>query len=557
MAANRSKNQFGKRFIRLQELRYYVVDLDLSRHPPFEGLVEFFEKHGLLTPVLRIHLPPEIVRRLHLERHPRDAVIDPIEPDGSRLNAAAQLMNSINTNRWDQARIRGESVHVFDALSPAHAPFVQTEFRAVPFESWDSHRVRLCDRSQGPLYSGNREYAPIFYHYWQIFWLAALLRSGLHIYYPLGDQALVPEILAGSFPADAFGEKSHLSFNLEASRELGALPRFERHFEAVGYFEAYAYNALQVFARHRDAHGHLPQRYWNQYVRREGEIARKTLSENGLNDADIIAFIGQQCEWWDNARRVGSAKIAEEYKRNIGSSIELVRAATGIDPSEVVTRVGCRTGHFTPTLKVIFPDWAEEQRGLTIRSLNHWADEELAHLPSPFPCSKADLHEFCDWLEDRGLFQYYWHFRRLVDLDRRDDPVHRAASTSEVVGFATLCELICNEVMIDRGLTPRGNTLFPKLRQIFTAQGPIDLKPYFVRYKNLASTKNQSMPQRLAQISRIRAGGQYSPVLRAMLAFMAIRNEGTHLGLLRFDHPKVLELIRALATASLMVWKAR
>jgi hypothetical protein len=39
MAAYRSKNRFGKRFIRLQELRDYVVDLDLSRHPPGEGLI--------------------------------------------------------------------------------------------------------------------------------------------------------------------------------------------------------------------------------------------------------------------------------------------------------------------------------------------------------------------------------------------------------------------------------------------------------------------------------------------------------------------------------------
>ena len=75
MATIRSKNRFGKRFIRLHELRNYVVDLDLSTHPPFEELIEFFEEHDLLTPVRRIHLPPEIVRRLHLERHPRDGIV--------------------------------------------------------------------------------------------------------------------------------------------------------------------------------------------------------------------------------------------------------------------------------------------------------------------------------------------------------------------------------------------------------------------------------------------------------------------------------------------------
>jgi len=102
-------------------------------------------------------------------------------------------------------------------------------------------------------------------------------------------------------------------------------------------------------------------------------------------------------------------------------------------------------------------------------------------LPAPFPCNETDLNAFCDWLEERGLYQYDWHFQRLVDLERRDDPVHRAASTSEVVGFAPLCEMIANEVMIDRGLTPRGETLASKLRLIFDPNGPVDLSPFLKR----------------------------------------------------------------------------
>ena len=153
MATIRSKHRFGKRFIRLQELRDYFVDLDLSRHPPFEGLIQFFEEHDLLTPVRRINIPPEIVRRLHQERYPRDDVTDPIEPDGPRLNAAAELMNAINTNRWAQAKIYGERVHVLDALAPADFPFIQTEFQAAPFQPWGTHRARLCNRPRGAVCS--------------------------------------------------------------------------------------------------------------------------------------------------------------------------------------------------------------------------------------------------------------------------------------------------------------------------------------------------------------------------------------------------------------------
>ena len=557
MAASRTKNRFGKRYIRLQEFRDYAVDLDLTRHPISETLLEFFEENGLLAPVRRIQMPPAIVRRLHQMRYPEDNVVAPVEPDGPLLDAAIALMDTINTNRWANASIYGECVHVLDAPESTHAKFIRTEFPPESFQRWDTHRVKICGPPHPTLYSSNQQYAPSFFHYWQIFWFAALLRSGLRVFYPLGNSALESQLFSGSFSTDALGARTYHSFNLEASGELDALRRFEPHFEIVGYFSAYTHNALQCFAKDRDSYGRISQRHWKQYLKREREIAREILDRSDLNDTDIISFIRKQCDWWNNALHVGPTKVAEEYKRNIRSSIMLLRAATDVDATDVITRVGYRTGHNEPTLKVIFTDWVEEQRDLAIRSLKNWIDPELSLLPAPFQCVEADLHEFCDWLEDRDLFQYYWHFRRLLDLNRRDDPVHRAVSTSEVVGFATLCELICNEVMLERGLSPRGSTLSSKLRHIFGVHGPIDLSPYFKRYRKLVNTATQSMPQRLAQISRVRAGGQHAPILRAMLAFMVIRNEGVHLGLLRFAHPAVIELIRKLAIASLLVWKSR
>jgi hypothetical protein len=412
---------------------------------------------------------------------------------------------------------------------------------------------------------------PDFYHYWQVFWLAAILRSGVHIFYPLDDTGLGQQIIRGEITPQNLRARTHRHLNIEAYRELRELRQHQRNFDAVGYFKAYSNNALQVFIFERDEYGRIPYRYWQQYLRREREIAQRTFELFSLDKNEIIEFICKQCEWWDNARRVGPEAVAEEYKNNINAAIGLLRAAKRVDPRTVVDRVGRRTGHFKPTLDVIFPDWTEEQRDLTIRSLKRWADSDLATLPAPFPTSEAEIAEFCDWLEERGLYQYYWHFRRLVDLQRRDDPVHHAASTSEVVGLATLCEMITNEVLNDRGLIPRGHvprgmTLGPKLRWVFDASGPVDLSEVLRvrrkshhkgRYGHLAQTNKHSLAQRLGHIGQVKAGGDYCPVLRTLLSFMAIRNEGAHLGLLRFDHARVIDMIRILSLASLMIWKTR
>ena len=124
-------------------------------------------------------------------------------------------------------------------------------------------------------------------------------------------------------------------------------------------------------------------------------------------------------------------------------------------------------------------------------------------------------------------------------------------------GLATLCEMIANEVMIDRGMGPRHLTLHPKLCRIFGKNSHVNLIPSLERFAKLTKTNQQSLPRRLAQIARISRCGPYSPVLRALLSLMAIRNEGAHLGLLRFDHGRVIDMIRILSIASLMIWKAR
>lgn len=280
------------------------------------------------------------------------------------------------------------------------------------------------------------------------------------------------------------------------------------------------------------------------------------MTRSGLAPKDLVQFIGKQAEWWNATKRIGPAAVAEEYKCNIASAMLLHRLVTKASPQKVVNKVG-RHGHFRPILEIIFPDWLEEQRELTIRSLIPWAKEHLDRLPVPFPTTETEIAEFCDWLERKGLYQYYWHFNRLVDLGIHDRPVERAATAAEAVGFGNLCEMIANQILVDRGELPRGKTLAPKLRRLFGSSGPVDLTPYFERYRNLTNTRTQSLAQRLAQLDRIGRGGQYTSIARSLLKLIVIRNEGAHLGLLRYNRIRIIAIIETMAVAALLMWKVR
>ncbi len=160
---------------------------------------------------------------MHRLRHPDENVIDPIEPDGPRLDAAVQLLNAINMNPWSEVGTSERKIHLLDAPAPTHTRFIQTRFDAALFEPWESCPVKLCDRSHGVLHSGNREFAPSLYHYRHVFWLVALIRSGLHVYCPLGDEELETTFMRGDFPTKGLTDSSYGTLKFETIREFKVL----------------------------------------------------------------------------------------------------------------------------------------------------------------------------------------------------------------------------------------------------------------------------------------------------------------------------------------------
>ena len=218
--------------------------------------------------------------------------------------------------------------------------------------------------------------------------------------------------------------------------------------------------------------------------------------------------------------------------------------------------MGRRGGRFKPILKVIFLDWLEEQREIAENSLKSWIVPSMTGLPPPFAISHQDISDFCDWIEQQGLLQLYWHFKHLIDIGRSDDSISRSATVAEAVGFANTVELLVNAVIVGRKQFPRGYTLMPKIKSILTTGSP-QLVQLIDDHKKLTHTNNSTLRARLAQIDRVKKGGAHAPVLRAILKLVVIRNEGSHLGLKGFDRQAIYSLIEALIRATLIIWKAR
>ncbi|MGE0683495.1 MAG: hypothetical protein AB7P69_21665 [Candidatus Binatia bacterium] len=549
------KNRFGRRYISDTEFLDYAADLDLLVDHPSVHLLEFTEKYGILMPVARVRFPPEIVRRWHKDRYPQESGPYGIEDDTPRLDAATTLHNEIYSSLWSESDIYGERTHLLDDIAPEYAPFIQTTLEKNDFVPWSEFRVVIALRDGkeiGDAGQGTRT----CYHYWQIFALASFLRSGATILYDLADPDLFRELRSFKI-TDASRAKLRTSFNLEARQELKAILEQQTMFDAVGYFEAYRRNALHKHAYNCDSTTErLPLSLSREYRKRERVLARETLQRFKLTSNQVLEFIKFQCDLWVTAKQRGPANVAEEYSRNIESTIDLYQLVSRDSFADVVTKVGKAGGYFKPILKVIFPSWMEEQRDLAERSLKSWIVPSMASLPPPFSVSGQDVVNFCEWIEQHGLLQLYWHFKRLLDIGFADHAIARSAIAAEAVAFANTAEVLANDIMRGRKQVPRGEVLSSKVKFIL-GNGSPSLVALLEKHGKLTRTKKSTLKTRVAQIDHLKKGGANAPVLRALLKLIVIRNEGSHLGLSGFDRKEIYDLLEAMIRATLILWKSR
>lgn len=548
-------NRFGNRYLSDKEFLDYAKDLDLLVDHPQPSLLEFVERLGILMPVARIRFPAEIARRWQKESYPTETVPDPIERDTPRLEVASELYAAVFNNRWTNPEIYGEQVHPLDDIAPEHAPFVQTGFNSETFIPWDEFRVAIAVDDGNMVYDGGQN-SRTCYHYWQVFPLAAFLRSGINILYDLSDTALFNKLFKLDI-SETSRNSIYPSMNLEGRHELNNIMQSANLFEAVAFFEAYRQNALRKHSYEADrTTGKLPYRSSQKYRARERALAREVLKRYQLKPEQVLEFVKLQAELWCTAKLRSPEKLAAEYRRNIDSTIDLYQLVTRKKFERITEEVGRAGGYFKPILKVIFPSWLDEQRELAERSLKSWILPSMAGWPAPFALTDQDISDFCDWLEQQGLYQLYWHFKRLLDLGRSDTSIVRSAVATEAVSYANSAELLVNAVLQARSQPPRGKTLAPKVRHILRPHAPqLDLLIH--KFKHLTNTDKSTLKRRLAQIDRIRQGGSNAPVLRVLLKLIVIRNEGTHLGLGGLDRQAIYGLLEALVQASLILWVVR
>lgn len=542
-------DQFGRRYIKQGDFIGYAKDLDL-RDSFLAHILEFAERFCIVTPAARVRFPDAVVRRWFRDQYPTAQVLEPVEPDGARMSAANDLSNALANVQLRRTELPGVGDHPLDLLAPEYRPFVTKEFSRSTFTPWSTFRTPLSIHNGTEL--GGNDGVETYYHAWQVFQLAAFLRSGMSVLYDVGSDRTWDQLL------DLRRDDVYMVANFDARRELKMLHDNAAFFDAVARSDDGRNRALQVHATGVDRRtGRLSTSASRAYRSREAEIARQVLAKAKLSPKALISFIHLQCGLWTDGGSRHPAPIVDAYKRNIQSTIELLRLSSPrYTVSSIFKRVGTSGGFRQRLLETIFPDWVSEQRQVVEASLQQWIVPRLVQMPPQFSFAGTDAAHFCKWIERKGFLQLYWHFRRLVDIGPFDDQIGRTAATVEIIGLASLIEQLATQALADRQpqVLIRG-TLHPKLMALLRPKSALAVE--LNKEWSLTNTKQRTLRQQLLRIARRPVLGPNAPALKALLRLVLIRNAASHGGLPGFKRDEMQTLIESLLIAALVVWKAR
>lgn len=273
------------------------------------SLLEGLEELGLLRPRMRLHWPDPIARRIWQETGRRKAseLHDPVEPDGPRMDAAADLWNALqdagmrNLNGTDHPFDAPRSEWLEFLLPPEQQTFVPHRDR----------RVRVSSDAQPDLHDSDN--VQDFYSSWQLLTAIELADMGIHIRINMADDEV-----AGRVREDIRNRQWPGGRATEAFAPSRALRNFDRHQASLDAIEwAQEEERDRTFRLLQGAGGGRIVLSDEQIAARDEirrTVAREALGRFAVGEEELIECCKFLAERWHAWSREGRPIAAAAYK---------------------------------------------------------------------------------------------------------------------------------------------------------------------------------------------------------------------------------------------------
>lgn len=477
-----------------------VKDLKILPFPPREEVLERLERQRILIPRIRLRYPDPIERRWYAKEQPgyrRPKPIGPKEPNGPRWKAACALEKARQEQSWWRKEDPLNHTNPLDSPRKEWKQFIQYPARR-KFVPWSNFRVRVDGKRGGPQWHSRTVIT--YYSSWQLLLFIECHDMGTSFFGNTQDwdwrSGEIPETWSGG------------GIQFEPIRSLDSFRKFEKALDAVVWFtEEDARNDHYVLMR-TGRHGRrlIDDDEHSEMEKRSIELAKRCRARFRVSYPQIIALVKFLCGRWGDWKRIGYQNHMMAYKSFIGKAIALARYLNDVSINRLFEDVGRVTGHFKPTLRVIFQDWATEWREDAERLIVSFARPD-ALLKADF--TKEQANAFLDFVEGNDLFEFYWRWKSLNERAFSGDHRHLAGLKSDLQGMALSVEHIV-QALLKGNVTHPKVQLFEKFKQIWPATTPVGRHLKSVEYRTVSqrqmvvdldwfdSKQNRPIPEQIA-----------------------------------------------------------
>ncbi|MDE0157707.1 MAG: hypothetical protein OXI88_11985, partial [Gammaproteobacteria bacterium] len=462
------------------KIRRYLTEReftsDLTKLRAFRGrnagnrLLESLEKDGLIKPKIRLHWPDPVARRFWLERNEKvQSLHEPVEPDGSRWDAAVRLYTSI-----EHASLKlKEYPHPFDNPEPEFAEFLYGPERQ-EFVSHLDRRASIAHDCHPILYDASniRDY----YSGWQVLAAAEVADMGIHIRANLSN----PETAQN---AQAAMRENRLpdGYIYKLSEPESVMNDFKIHqatLDAIVWSVEEANSALtRILGQQEVRRIRLSDEQAQNYRDHRDRAFVSGLHHYGVDKAAMIAVCQFLATRWSAWNLEGRPLIAEAYKIYLASAVRILQITCKMTFKSVRDAVGHQGNSSIPTLDVVWPDWAENQREYLVQTLQAGIMNDNSNV-----LSSDEIIAFAQFAKDKyqdAIFLRLEAFKRYA-FTESDAPI--AGMASDLQGMAVAVEHAVRtmggtkkqlfEMFLEIWTDPPVSKLLKKHRQLATRKHP-------------------------------------------------------------------------------------
>ncbi|PQM26633.1 hypothetical protein CVO77_16625 [Sphingopyxis lindanitolerans] len=199
------------------------------------------------------------------------------------------------------------------------------------------------------------------------------------------------------------------------------------------------------------------------------ELAKRCRVRFRVSYPQVLEVIRFLCGRWGDWERIGYQNHKKAYQTFIGKSVSFARYLKDVPPQQLFEDVGRVTGHFKPTLRVIFQDWATEWREDAERLIVSFSRPD-AILKAGF--NREQANTFLDFVEGHDLYEFYWRWRSLNERAFSGDSRHLAGLKSDIQGMALSVEHLVHAMLVGNVQFPK-TQLYEKFKQIWPVATPV------------------------------------------------------------------------------------